>query len=128
ITFDQSSAFRHDQITAQANYQDPPGIKNYYQFILYINGAQFTKNSYAFDDRLTDGKYITQNLRMDSSYLSPGDQLKVDMYGIDANVFNYFNQLAQATSSGSFNTSDAPANPASNIGNGAHGVVITHTR
>jgi hypothetical protein len=127
VTFDHSSAFRKDDITAQANYQDPAGIKNYYQFIVYIDGVQFTKDIYAFDDRLTDGKYIVQNLRMDSTYLTVGDQLQVNMYCIDVNVFNYFNQLAQSGGTGSFNTSSAPANPTSNISNGAYGVFSAHT-
>jgi hypothetical protein len=127
VTFDHSSAFRKNDITAQANYQDPAGIKNWYQFIMYINGVQFTKDIYAFDDRLTDGKYIVQNLRMDSTYLNVGDQLQVNMYCIDLNVYNYFNQLAQSGGTGAFNTTAAPANPTSNISNGAYGVFSAHT-
>jgi len=127
VTFDNNGRFKKDQITAQANYQDPPNTKNYYQFVMYINGTQFTKDIYAFDDRLTDGKYITQNLRMDSSYLNPGDQLRMDMYCVDVNVFNYFNQLAQSTGTGSFNTAASPANPSSNISNGAYGIFSAHT-
>lgn len=128
ITFDLTS-FRgkNGRIIAQANYQDPPGIKNYYQFVLYINGAQFTKDIYAFSDRLTDGRYITQDLRMDSSYLNPGYLLRMDMYCIDVNVYNYFNQLSQAIGTGAFNTAAAPANPTSNISNGAYGVFSAHT-
>jgi hypothetical protein len=127
VTFDNSSRFKNNQITPQANYQDPPGVKNYYQFIMYINGTQFSKNVYAFDDRLSDGKYIVQNLRMDSTYLVYGDNLRVDMYCIDSNVYNYFNQLSQSLGSGSFNTAAAPANPNSNISNGAYGVFSAHT-
>jgi hypothetical protein len=127
ITFDNSSRFKNNQITAQANYQDPPGVKNYYQFMVYINGVQFTKDIYAFDDRLSDGKYIVQNLRMDSTYLVYGDPIRVDMYCVDSNVYNYFNQLAQAVGNGAFNTAAAPANPSSNISNGAYGVFSAHT-
>jgi hypothetical protein len=127
VTFDHSSTFRKNDITAQANYQDPEGIKNYYQFVMYINGTQFTKDIFAFDDRLSDGKYVVQNLRMDSTYLTVGDQLQVNMNCIDVNVYNYFNQLAQSGGSGSFNTSSAPANPTSNISNGAYGVFSAHT-
>src|SRR5580704_8689058 len=49
VTFTSSGGFRgkNNQITAQANYQDPPNSKNYYQFVLLINGTQFTKNIYA---------------------------------------------------------------------------------
>jgi len=127
VTFDNSGRFRKDQITAQANYQDPPDVKNYYQFVLYINGTQFTKDVYAFDDRLTDGKYIVQNLRMDSTYLNVGDLLRMDMYCVDLNVYTYFNQLAQSNGVGAFNTAASPANPSSNISNGAYGVFSAHT-
>jgi uncharacterized protein DUF4249 len=118
---------RKDQITPQANYQDPAGVKNYYQYVLNIDGVQFTNDIFAFSDRLTDGKYLTQDLRMDSSYLAPGDQLRVDMYCIDANVYNYFNQLSRSTGTGAFNTAAAPANPSTNISNGAYGVFSAHT-
>jgi hypothetical protein len=125
VTFDHSSRFRKDQINPQANYQDPPGVKNYYQFTLTINGVPFTKDLFPFDDRLSDGKYIVQTLRMDSSYLVVGDQLKVGMYCIDENVYNYFNQLQQAL--GINNLGVSPANPSSNINNGAYGVFSAHT-
>jgi len=118
---------RKDQITPQANYQDPAGIRNYYEYVLYINGVQFNKTIYASSDRLTDGKYIVQDLRMDSTYLSSGDQLRVDMYSIDENVFNYFNQLERAIGVGAFNTSASPANPSTNLSNGAYGVFSAHT-
>jgi hypothetical protein len=113
-------------ITPDANFQDPPDSKNYYQFMLYINGTQFTKNIYAFSDRLSSGKYVSVDLRMDSSYLSVGDQLQVNMYCIDVNVYNYFNQLSQSIGVDAFNTGE-PANPSTNISNGAYGVFSAHT-
>ena len=128
VTFDHSGGRRQkNEIIPQANYQDPAAIKNYYRFVLYINGTQFTREIYAFSDRLTDGKYITQSLRMDSSYLQPGDQLRLDMYCIDGNVYNYFNQLSQSSGTGSFNTAASPANPATNFTGGAFGVFSAHT-
>ena len=127
ITFDNSSRFKNNQITAQANFQDPPGVKNYYQFILYINGIEFNKNDYVFDDRLSDGKYIIQNLHMDSTYIVYGNNVRVDMYCIDSTVYNYFNQLQDALGNGSLNTTAAPANPSSNISNGAFGIFSAHT-
>jgi hypothetical protein len=128
VTFDHTGGRRqNNDIVPQANYQDPAGVKNYYRFALYINGTQFTREIYAFSDRLSDGKYVTQSLRMDSSYLSRGDLLRVEMYCIDQRVYNYFNQLSQSSGTGSFNTAASPANPASNISNGAFGVFSAHT-
>ncbi|HEX3935332.1 MAG TPA: DUF4249 domain-containing protein [Puia sp.] len=127
ISFESSGIFNKTRITAVANFQDPAGVKNYYQFIAYINGVQFTKDIFVFDDRLSDGRYINDDLRMDSTYLSPGDRLEVSMYGIDVNVYNYFYQLSQSGGSNAFNTTASPANPASNISNGAYGYFSAHT-
>ena len=127
VTFDNSSAFGNNRIQAIANFQDPAGVKNYYQFEEYINGQLFTKNFFVFDDRLSDGKYISNTLRTDSSWLSTGDQLKVNMYCIDENVYNYFYQLSQSGGSGAFNTTASPANPSTNISNGAYGYFSAHT-
>jgi len=127
VTYQSSSGFGRKQISAVANFQDPAGVKNYYQFIEYINKAQLTKDLFVFDDRLSDGRYINYTLYNDSSYLQAGDDLRVDMYCIDSAVYNYFFQLFQSGGAGSFNTSASPANPTSNISNGAYGYFSAHT-
>jgi len=127
ITFQTTSGFGQKQISAVVNFQDPAIIKNYYQFVEYINGQQFTKNIFVFDDRLSDGKYISRTLRTDSSYLKSGDLLKVKMNCIDENVYNYFDQLQQSSGTGAFNTTASPANPLSNISNGALGYFSAYT-
>ncbi len=127
ITFEQTSGFGINQINAMVNFQDPPGVPNYYQFIEYINGKQFNKEIFIFDDRLSDGKYISTTLRTDSSYLNPGDALKVYMYSIDQNVYNYFLQLRQSSGTGAFNSTASPANPTTNITGGALGYFSAHT-
>jgi hypothetical protein len=127
ITFQTTSGFGEKRISAIVNFQDPPGIKNHYQFLESINGQPFTKDMFGFDDRLSDGKYISNTLRMDSAYLNKGDQLKVSMNCIDENVFNYFYQLDQSSGNGAFNSTASPANPASNISGGAYGYFSAHT-
>jgi hypothetical protein len=127
ITFQSNSGFGRTQISAIANFQDPAGIRNYYRFVEYINGVQLNKENFVFEDRLSDGKYINYTLYNDSSYLQNGDRLQVEMYCIDANVYNYFFQLNQSSGRGAFNTDASPANPASNISNGAYGYFSAHT-
>lgn len=119
----QSNGFSKG-IYAIPNFQDPAGVKNYYQFMEYENGQQLTQDIFVFDDRLSDGRYISRTLWNDSSRLVTGAQLQVKMYTIDENVYNYFNQLAQSLG---FNTSASPANPATNISNGAYGYFSAHT-
>jgi Domain of unknown function (DUF4249) len=127
ITFSQLSGFGNNQVDAIVDFQDPPGIKNYYQFVEFVNGTQITKDIFVFDDRLSDGKYINNTLYNDTSYLFQGDEVKVNMYCIDENVYNYFYQLLQSGGGGAFSTTASPANPASNISNGSLGYFSAHT-
>ncbi len=127
VSFELTSGFGMQQINAIVNFQDPPGIPNYYQFQEYINGKLLNKDIFIFDDRLSDGKYISATLRNDSSYLNSGDQLKVNMFSIDQNVYNYFLQLRQSSGTGAFNSTASPANPTSNISGGALGYFSAHT-
>ncbi|MDR3712418.1 MAG: DUF4249 domain-containing protein [Puia sp.] len=126
VTFETTSGFGQHQTNAVVNFQDPPGIKNYYQFMEYINGQLFNKEFFIFEDRLSDGRYISNTLYMDSTYLQSGQDLEVKMYCIDENVYNYFFQLNQSGGGGGFNTA-SPANPVSNISNGALGYFSAHT-
>jgi len=118
---------RDNSIFAVPDFQDPAGIVNYYQFVEYLNGTLLNRDIFVFDDRLSDGRYITRSLRNDSAYLQPGDRLEVRMYCIDKPVYDYFNELDQSTSGGAFNTSASPTNPISNISNGALGYFSAHT-
>lgn len=115
------------QTAVVANFQDPPGVKNYYRFVETINGLPFTKDIFVLDDRLSDGKYISHTLRMDSAYLQPGDQVQVKMYCVDESIYNYFFQLDQSGGTGGFFSAASPANPTSNISGGAYGYFSAHT-
>jgi hypothetical protein len=129
ISFTTSSAFRKGQITPLVNFQDPPDVPNYYRCEEYINGAQFTRDFFVFDDRLSDGRYIQWSLRMDSAYINQGDQLRVNMYCVDKNDYTYFFQLGRTSNNarGAFDTNASPANPSTNISNGAYGYFSAHT-
>lgn len=127
VSFSQLNGFGNNQIDAIANFQDPAGIKNYYQFTEFVNGARITKDIFVFSDRLSDGRYINETLYNDTSYIFRGDEVKVNMYCIDENVYNYFYQLVQSGGTGAFSTTASPANPSSNISNGAFGYFSAHT-
>jgi hypothetical protein len=130
ITFRTNSAFGDDHITAVPNFQDPAGVKNFYLFNEYQDGLLLTKDIFVFDDRLSDGKYITRGLRNTDATLNDGDSLEIKMYCIDEPIYNYFNQLAESGGGGgggAFNTAAAPANPISNISGGALGYFSAHT-
>jgi hypothetical protein len=125
ITFQHLSNFGKLQLNAQPNFQDPPGIANYYTFNEWVNSKQI-KQTFVFDDRLSDGRYISINLFTDSSYISTGDTIRLDMHCVDKNVHAYFNSLQQASDANGFQSA-SPTNPISNISNNALGYFSANT-
>jgi hypothetical protein len=112
-------------INAVVNFQDPAGLGNYYQFTEIVNGFQ-VPNIFVFEDRLSDGKYIRDALYNDTIRIHQNDSLLVKMYCVDKNIYNYFLTLAAVTGNNNFQSA-SPANPNSNISNGALGYFSAHT-
>ena len=54
-------------------------------------------------------------------YFHIGDTVQVDLISIDANIYQYYDQLNEIMGGGMMMGSSAPANPESNISNGAMG-------
>ncbi|MCX6265224.1 MAG: DUF4249 domain-containing protein [Bacteroidetes bacterium] len=104
---------------AVINYQDPVGVSNYYQFSLLVNGRKIN-NTFAYEDRLSDGKYVSRTLRTDSAYISLGDSVTVIMNHMGKEGYQYYSTYFQVTGNGSLQ-SISPANPISNISNKALG-------
>ena len=104
---------------AVVNYQDPVGVANYFQFSLLVNGRKIN-NTFAFEDRLSDGKYVSRTLRTDSAYISLGDSVTVIMNHMGKEGYQYYSTFFQVTGNGSLQ-SISPANPISNISNKALG-------
>jgi hypothetical protein len=124
LTFIQSEGFRDRTINPMVNFQDPAGVANYYQFTEAVKGRPIDK-IFILDDRLSDGKYIRQPLFNDSMYIQPGDIVSIGMLCIEKKIYDYFNALQNATGNGF--QSVAPANPNTNISNGALGYFSAHT-
>ncbi|MEO8822413.1 MAG: DUF4249 domain-containing protein [Ginsengibacter sp.] len=120
---------RNSAIYPVANFQDPLGEDNYYQFTEFVNGKILNngRGNSVFDDRLSDGRYISTILYDDSSYIKPGVTLTVQMNCIDKQVFNYLNELLQISGGGGGFSSPAPANPESNISGGVMGYFSANT-
>jgi hypothetical protein len=112
-------------INAVVNFQDPPGLGNYYQFTEFVNGFQ-VPDIFVFEDRLSDGKYVRDALYNDTIRLHHNDTVLMKMYCVDKNIYNYFFTLAAVTGNNSFRSA-SPANPNSNISNGALGYFSAHT-
>jgi hypothetical protein len=126
VTFSENTGFNNKMtVNAVVNFLDPPGVTNYYQFTELVN-SRLIPNVFVFEDRLSDGRYIEDPLFNDSSYMQKGDTLLLTMNCVDQNTYNYFFTLANVTGNNSFQ-STTPANPISNLSNGALGYFSAHT-
>ncbi len=100
------------------NYNDPAGVPNFYNTRIAVNGIK--RSSYYIEsDRFNDGKPVKNNIFNDEPDLVAGDMVKVELQGIDENVYRYLFSITQITGNGGPPT--APANPDSNFNNGALG-------
>lgn len=125
VGYQAFTLFGQTAINPVPYFQDPPTGMHYYQFVETLNGTR-VKEVFVFDDRLSSGRYISEPLENDTSdHVNPGDTLLLDMYCIDANVYNYLNEIVLITDPNTQSTS--PANPTSNISGGCLGYFSAHT-
>ncbi|MDE3251852.1 MAG: DUF4249 domain-containing protein [Bacteroidota bacterium] len=125
ITFQHTARVSKVEIRTVPNFQDPRNIKNYYSFTQTVNGRRL-KNTFVFDDRLSDGRYINVALRTDSSYLNIGDTVLLKMNCIDKAAYDYFFSFEQISGNNNFQSA-SPSNPVSNLSNNALGYFAAYT-
>lgn len=113
--------FGEEEKTVGIVYQDPPGIKNYFRYLVMVNGEP-TNLVFAFNDKFNDGKKVQRNFYHDDLNLAREDAVMVEQQCIDANVYSYFNGIL-ANNPGAA----APGNPKSNFSNDALGYFSAHT-
>lgn len=111
-------------------FTDPLVLGNRYLFILSVNGMP-KKTLQTFSDNVDNGmvnkRSIFPAMDDDDEDVVPGDTIHVEMQCIDQNVYTYYTALTQISGSGGPGGSVTPANPPSNINNGALGVFSAHT-
>jgi hypothetical protein len=109
---------------AYLDYQDPVGVKNYYRFVLTLNGAA-KESIYVTSDEFYNGKrgsaYI--NYFNGEETIEANDSVEIEMQCIDAGVYNFFFTLDQTINQ----SAAAPTNPVSNISGGALGYFSAYT-
>lgn len=109
---------------AQANYQDPKGIPNWYKYAMVLNGVPDGRFQ-SVEDRLSDGRYIHDKVDADTGELKLGYNVELCLVGIDKNVYTYLHEAEDiAYNNGSL---AAPANPTSNITGGCLGYFSAQT-
>ncbi len=107
-----------------AEFQDPADQKNYYKYSMDRNGIH-VDHFQTFDDRLSNGRYIRDNLDCDTGTFHRGDLVKVYLVGLDVGAFNFIKEAEDVA----YNNGNiaAPATPTSNISGGCIGYFSAQT-
>jgi Domain of unknown function (DUF4249) len=105
-------------------YFDPGSIQNNYRFIQTVNGkrdnAIIVRNDNVFNGRVNEQPVFSIDAEIHA-----GDTVILEMLGIDKGVYDYFYSLSGG--GGGPNASGVPANPVSNISNGALGYFCAYS-
>ncbi|MCW0482336.1 DUF4249 domain-containing protein [Gaoshiqia sediminis] len=114
--------------TINVQFTDPTGKNNYYRFVLIINGIE-QDGVFIDNDELQDGeiKNLLLTNYSENTKLNTGDYVTVLLQTLDKSTYEYFRTLRQISGSegGPMEQSTSPANPISNINNGALGYFNT---
>lgn len=110
-----SSVLKEVIKSAAVVYSDPEDERNYYRFKIKLND-QWTKSFWIYNDRFSNGKVVTQTLTDFDNKLKYGDLVVLQMQCVDSLMYNYWFSLK-----GQNPGAAAPANPVSNLTNGALG-------
>ncbi len=112
-------------------FRDPPEPGNYYRLNLRVS-VPISSDSidgrryHLYNDKLTNGNEAVVRIRM-RNYFSAGDTVWVDLLSIDKASYDYFNTLNNILTSDRSPTSLAPANPTTNLSNGALGYFTAYS-
>jgi hypothetical protein len=112
-------------------FKDPPEPGNYYRMKLRVNvpispDSIDGRRYHLYNDKLTNGNEAAVRIRM-RNYFQPGDTVWVDLLSIDKSSYDYFNTLNNILTSDRSPTSLAPANPNTNLTNGALGYFAAYS-
>ncbi|CAA7196535.1 DUF4249 domain-containing protein [Chryseobacterium potabilaquae] len=109
-------------------FTDPPALGNRYLFSISINDK--TKKTFqVFSDNINNGMPNQRPLFLpddDDDEVKVGDIIHVEMQCIDEKIYTFYSALIELSEGGA-DGGITPANPPSNINNGALGYFSAHT-
>ncbi|MFC2152220.1 DUF4249 domain-containing protein [Bacteroidota bacterium] len=119
ISYDNATAFQGEpeDYYVLTFFHDIENIENYYRLKLYIN-SELDEFIYLTDDEWQDGLDITFGLLAEKAVI--GDTIVIELMNIDQQVYDYYTTLNSLLED-MFIFASTPANPNSNISNGALG-------
>lgn len=106
-------------------FRDPPEAGNYYRLNLRVNIALAAdsidgRRYRLYSDKLTNGNEAAYRMRIRRN-VTVGDTVTVDLLSIDKATYDYYKTLNDILTSDRSPTSLSPANPNTNLSNGALG-------
>jgi hypothetical protein len=109
---------KSDNFEPVVHYQDPADYQNYYKYSILLNGVS-VKRFQTFQDLLSNGKFITDNLSVDDNTIKSGDLVVVTLANVDHNVYEFL----KAAQDVAYDNDElvSPALPTSNILGGCIG-------
>lgn len=117
--YDEGFAFLDAGYIVKIYFVDPPEIDNYYRIKVFENDTlkNDSEDLIIFDDRLIDGQALEVNLR--GVIFDVNDTVSIQLISLDEGAHEYFHTFQELINVNP--GSAAPANPTSNISNGALG-------
>jgi hypothetical protein len=123
LNFREVSFFGKNSLHLVANFLDPKDIQNQYRYVLSVKSK--VVEDVVSEDRFNDGNTVANTIYHELNDLEPGDDIELDLQCIDRNVYRYYYAFGQNLGEGG--PPVAPANPPSNISNGALGIFSVYT-
>jgi hypothetical protein len=117
--YDEGFAFIDSGYYVKIYFSDPAKDINYYRVKVYKNGKYKNRldNFLIFDDKIINGQFLEFDLRQRTYEI--GQEAKVELITLDKGAYDYYNTFQELISVNP--GSAAPANPTTNISNGAMG-------
>jgi len=117
--FEEGSSFIEEGYYLNVYLTDPPAVNNYYRLKVYKNGKlrNSTDDLIFFNDRYVDGNKVEVSLFNDAYQLQ--DTIRVQLISLDSAVYEYYKTFTELINNNP--GSAAPANPNTNLSNGALG-------
>lgn len=112
-------------------FKDPPETRNYYRLNFTVSTSlpidSLNQRSYRlYTDKFTNGLEESYRIRIGRN-VNPGDTVKVQLYSIDKQTYDYYNTMNDVLSAARSPVSLAPANPNTNLNNGALGFFAAYS-
>lgn len=104
------------------HFNDRAGIDDYCRFKIFKNG-EMIKGYFLYNDKYTDGNPIDFS-NFEDEVFEPDDTLRVELFTIDEATYDYYFTLKEVIASGEEGNpmvGEIPANPNTNLSNGALG-------